>query len=311
MRARSILLSALEKTPRLLVKMGLNRIPGARAVYYFFTELLWIWPGQSVREIEGSKMYLNPHAKGPMRTAFRSFIRASGKEKLTTAVFKQAVKEGATVVDIGANIGYFTLLAARLVGKSGKVYAFEPEPGNYEVVLKNISLNGYDQVTPVQKAVSHKKGKVKLYLSSTDVGAHTLREHHDHWQFDTKQSGDFVEVETVTMDEFFKDKLHPIDVIKMDCEGSEMAVLLGMGRVIKENPNLKMFIEFYPSAIEEMGYSPKEFVNKLLDNYGFSITAIDELRSPEHRSIKIHGVDELMSLCADRERIVNLFVERE
>ncbi len=309
MRIRSNLLSILEKVSLGLGKIGIGKIPGMKGVYHFTYELLWSMPGKSVREIEGSKMYLDPRAKGPMREAFRGFIRSSGKEKLTTQIFERVVRDGETVVDIGANVGYFTLLAARLVGKKGKVYAFEPEPRNFEVVLKNIALNGYDNVVPNQKAVSNKPGMVKLYLSKTDVGAHTLREYHDHFQFDKSQFGEFIEVEAVTLDGFFKGKEHPIDIVKMDCEGSEMAVLLGMDKVIRNNPALKMFIEFYPAAITEMGYSPEEFVRKLFD-YGFSITAIDELRGPQERYLKINSVDELMSLCRGKERIVNLFLER-
>ena len=309
MQARPILFSAFEKASKTFNGIGANRIPGASAVYHLSSELLWLWPTKSVREIEGSKMYLNPRVKGPMRTAFRGYIRSSGKEKLTTQLFKQAVKDGHTVVDIGANLGYFTLLSARLVGEKGKVYAFEPEPRNYYMVLKNIALNGYDNVVPVQKAVSNVAGMVKLYLSKTDVGAHTLREYHDHPQFNESQFGESVEVESVTLDGFFEDKRHPVDVIKMDMEGAEMAALLGMDGIIGENKNLKMFIEFYPSAIKEMGYSPEEFVHKLL-GYGFSITAIDELRIPTNQCRRINNVDELMILCESGEKIVNLFLER-
>jgi len=310
MQGRSTLLSTFEKACQPLAKIGLNRIPGTRAVYHFLSELIWLWPSKSVIEVEGSKMYVNPRAKGPMRTAFRGYVRSRGKEKLTTQLFKQAVKEGGTVVDMGANIGYFTLLAARLAGKEGKVYAFEPEPHNYEMILKNLALNGYENVVPMQKAVSNAAGTVKLYVSSKDVGAHTLRQHHDKRQFDEKESGEFVEVEAVIPDEFFKDKKHPIDVIKMDIEGAEMAAISGMDRVIRENKNLKMFIEFYPSAIREMGYSPEELVDKLLNVYGFSIMAIDELRIQSNQCVKVNNVDELMSLCEDEEKIVNLYLER-
>ena len=306
----SILLSAFEKASQPFLGKGLNRIPGVSAAYHLLYEFVWLWPMKNVIDVEGSKMYANPHIKGPMRTAFRGYIRAHGKEKLTTQMFKQVVKEGDTVVDIGANIGYFTLLAARLVGKEGKVYAFEPEPRNHEVVLKNIALNGYDNVVPVQKAVSNVAGVVKLYLSKTDVGAHTLREDHDHPQFGKSQFGEFVEVESVTLDNFFEDNKHSIDVIKMDMEGAEMLALLGMDGIIKENQNLKMFIEFYPAAIREMGCSPREFVHKLLVDYGFSIMAIDELRTPKNQYLKINNIDELMNLCEDEEKIVNLFLER-
>lgn len=309
MPARSILLSAFEKACKPFLGKGLNRVPGSRIVYHLLNELLWLWPTKSVMEIEGSKMYVNPRIKGPMRTAFRGYVRSSGKEKLTTQLFKQVVKDGYTVVDIGANIGYFTLLAARLAGKKGKVYTFEPEPRNYNILLKNIALNGYGNVVPVPKAVSNVGGTVRLYLSSKDIGAHTIRQYHDKRQFDEKESGEFVEIESVTLDEFFEDKKHPIDVIKMDIEGAEMAALLGMDKVIRENENLKMFVEFYPSAIKEMGYSPEEFAHKLLD-YGFSITAIDELRMPTNQYLRINEVDELINLCKDEEKIVNLFLER-
>ena len=310
MQARSILLSALEKACQALLRTGINRIPGASAIYHLLNEFLWLWPTKTVMEIEGSKMYLNSHAKDAMKTAFRGYIRSHGKENLTTQIFKRVVEEGHTVVDIGANIGYFTLLSARLVGKEGKVYAFEPEPRNYNMVLKNIALNGYENVVPTQKAVSNTTETVRLYLSPTDVGAHTIREYHDKSQFDEKESGEFVEVEAVTLDEFFGGKKHPIDVIKMDMEGAEMLALLGMDGIIKENGNLKMFIEFYPSAIREMGCSPREFVHKLLEDYGFSIVAIDELRTPKNQYLKINNIDELMNLCQDEDKIVNLFLER-
>jgi len=310
MQARSILLSALEKACQALLKTGINRIPGASALYHLLNELLWLWPTKTVMEIEGSKMYLNSHAKGAMKTAFRGYIRSHGKENLTTQIFKRVVRDGHTVVDIGANIGYFTLLAARLVGKKGKVYAFEPEPRNYSILLKNIALNGYENVAPMPKAVSNAAGIARLYLSSKDIGAHTIRQYHDKRQFDEKESGEFVEVESVTLDELFDDKKQPIDVIKMDIEGAEMAAISGMDRVIRENKNLKMFIEFYPSAIREMGYSPEKLVDKLLNGYGFSIIAIDELRMPSNQCLKINDVDELINLCEDEEKIVNLFLER-
>ena len=69
-----------------------------------------------------------------------------------------------TVVDIGANYGSYTLIASTLVGNDGKVYAFEPELGNYDILVKNIEMNGCTNVTPIRKAVSNKQGKVRLYV---------------------------------------------------------------------------------------------------------------------------------------------------
>ena len=69
-----------------------------------------------------------------------------------TALVKRIVRNGDIVVDIGAHIGYYTLIFARLVGPKGKVFAFEPEPNNFNLLIKNIKINGYKNIIPVQKA---------------------------------------------------------------------------------------------------------------------------------------------------------------
>ena len=110
------------------------------------------------------------------------------------------------------------------------------------------------------------------------------------------------------MDEFFKDKKHPINVIKMDVEGAEMAAFSGMGRIIREHKNLKMFVEFYFPGIKNAGNSPEEFARRLLEDYHFSILAIGEY-TKDRKYLTINKVDELLDLCRG-ERTANLFLER-
>lgn len=296
---KAIFFGAFQKVTKLLHRTGIRKIPGIYATHAFLFRLLY--PNRNVIEIQGSKMYVNPDGlpKSFAKT-FQSYVLFSGWEELTTRMFKKIVKEGDVVVDLGANIGYFTLLAARLVGKKGKVYAFEPEPINYSLLLKNISLNGYDNVVAMQKAVSNTTGKIAFYLSSMDTGAHTMYQSHE--------TREFIEVESVTLDEFFKDKIHPIDVIKMDIEGAEIAALSGMERTIRENKNLKMFVEFYFPAIREARNSPEEFARKLLEDYHFSVLAIGEY-TKDKKYLRINNVDELMKLC-EGEKTANLFLER-
>jgi len=269
------------------------------AIYLSLSRVLW--SSNPVVEVQGSKMYVNPEGlpKNYIKT-FQAYIISGGPEKLTTEMFKNVVKEGDVVLDLGANVGYYSLLAARLIGEKGKVYAFEPEPVNYSLLLKNIELNGYDNIVAVQKAVSNVAGKVRLFLDKKDTGAHTIYQPDDEREF--------TEVESVILDDFFKDKEHPINVIKMDVEGAEMAAFSGMARIIRESENLKMFVEFYFPGMKRAGNAPREFARRLLEDYHFSILAIGEY-TKDRKYLKINNVDELMDLCKG-ERAANLFLER-
>jgi FkbM family methyltransferase len=296
---KRILFAVFQKACKLVDGTGISRIPGILPLYNFLFRRLWTH--KSVIEIQGSKMYVNSEGL-PRRyeLAFQGYITLNW-EKVTTEMFKEAVREGDVVVDIGANIGYFTLLAARLVGKTGKVYAFEPEPTNYNLLLKNIELNGYDNIVPVQKAVSNKSGVVRLFVSEEDAGNSTI--------FQYGEGRNFIEVEAVTLDEFFADKKRPINVIKMDAEGAEMAVLLGMDRIITENPDIRIFSELYPELMTTMGYSPEKFIQRLMEKYHFSVLPIDRLPEGVKNPAQINNAAELKRLF-EKVDAINLFIKR-
>lgn len=320
---RSVLLSTFNRTSKLLSKIGIGKIPGVRKVYSllngFMDALVWLGPGERIVEVQGSKMHVNVHDKDrSMRRTFRAYALRRVHEEATTELFKKVVKEGDVIVDLGANLGYFTLFAAKLAGKKGKVYSFEPEPRNYDYLVKNIELNGYDNIVAAQKAVSDKLGKVKLYICPYDSGHHTINQYggieayKPDFVYDNAVL-DFVEVETIVLDDFFKGQA--IDVIKMDVEGAEMLALSGMDGIIRRSKNLKMFVEFFPLLIKEMGSSPEEFIRKLLEDYNFSIFIIGHDYSMRdfalnEEYLKINNVDELMSLCKGEMDHVNLFLKR-
>jgi len=260
-------------------------------------------------------MYINVREKDPeMRKTFQSYALNRIHEESTTNLFQKTIKKGDIVVDLGANIGYFTLLAARLVGKGGRVYAFEPEPRNYSYLLKNIQLNSYSNITAIQKAVSDRDGKARLYMCPYDTGHHTINQQEGIEDYRHGRTGrvSAVDVESVILDRFMEGREDGIDVIKMDVEGAEALALSGMDRILKENKDIKMFVEFFPLFIKKMGSSPEEFISKLLEDYGFSIFIIGQDYDAYNKELlRINSADELMNFCRDKEDHLNLFIKKE
>ena len=231
-------------------------------------------------EVEGNKMYLDGLAIGVPSIPLATDLLFGPNEELVGQVLKEEVKPGMTVIDLGAHFGYYTLLMARLVGDTGKVFAFEPDPNNYALLTKNITINDYKNIVPIQKAVSNKTGQVKLFLTDTSFGHHLST---------SNEEGRFVIVDAITLDEFFEYEDLPIDFIKMNIEGAETAALQGMANLIKKNKSLKIITEFAPSFLRRAGSSPEEFLNKLV-GYGFGLYHMSE----ERKSVEPSDVSSLL-----------------
>lgn len=150
-----------------------KKIPFSDKIYIFLLQKFW--PYGEIIEIQGSKMHLNILEENPvMRKTFQAYALNRIHEEATTNLFKKIVKEGDVVIDLGANIGYFALLAAKLVGPTGKVFAFEPEPQNFSYLKKNVELNNYTNVMIEQKAVSNYNRRTKLFICPYDSGHHII-----------------------------------------------------------------------------------------------------------------------------------------
>jgi len=255
-----MLLSKLVSKVEFIRKFGL-KFPLTNKLYFFcFNNLR---PKKNtVIEVQGFKMLINPR-QGLGFSLWQTGIW----EKMETKVVLEYIKKGMVVVDIGANIGYYSLLAARYVGQAGKVYAFEPEPENFAKLVKNIELNCYRNIIGVQKAVSNRNGVAKFLIDAVYPTQHRLR--------NSKDEKDTIEVDVITLDNFFKDKGYKVDLIKMDIEGAEMFALEGMQRILKENTNLVIFSEFSPYFLKFLGVRPEDYLQKLMEN-GFRIYEIDE-----------------------------------
>lgn len=256
---------------------GLGKLPLVKI--YDFLYRHFKLSGIVLVDVQGSKMYIDSRDT----TVGASLLKWGFFEKYETKLFKKSIKRGMVVLDIGANIGYYTLLAARLVGYEGKVFAFEPDPYNYSLLRNNIEANRYNNVIPVQKAISNKSGKIKLFLDKSNLGAHSLS------QANVPDRGASITVEVISLDEFFKNTDCKIDVIKMDVQGSEMEVLQGMTNIMNKNDNLKIIAEFWPVGIQNYGSSPTEFLNKLIE-HGFTLYQIGQ-------RIELIDVNHVLRMC--------------
>ena len=278
---RKLMLSILGKLAGFFSGKGLSKLPLVMAFHMFF--YLHLKPtGIVLIYAQGSKMYVDSRDIGV--TPY--LLEWGFYEKYTTALFKSLVKKGMVVVDVGANVGYYTLLAAHLVGDEGKVFAFEPDPYNFSLLCKNIEINGYRNVIPVREAIFSKSGKVKLFLDKNNLGGHSLSEAN------VDISGS-ITIEATSLDDYFKNIDGKIDVVKMDVQGLEMDVLEGMTNTINQNDNLQIITEFWPMGLRNSGSSPAGFLNKLI-KCGFTLHQIEQYVEPI-------SVDHLLRLCSGKK----------
>ena len=169
------------------------------------------------------------------------------------------LERGGLVLDVGAQIGLFTLLAARRVGPEGRVIALEPEPSNHALLLRNVALNRLQNVTVIRKAASSVPGLRSLFLSAVNPGIHSLSFH----------VGDrAVQVETLTLDRLAKEAGQSgVSLLKVDVEGEELEVLKGAASLLPVTRDIVL----------EVDGGDREFqaVAQYLSQYGFQTRITD------------------------------------
>jgi FkbM family methyltransferase len=214
-----------------------------------------------------------------------------------TAVIRREVRPGMTVLDVGANIGYFSLLFARLVGASGRVFAFEPEPHNFDLLCRNIARNGYANIHAVAKAISRRAGVQRLYKNPDNLGDHRLGH--------GAGGREFVDVPVVGLDDLVDEIGGRVHFIKMDIQGGEAAAIEGGEHLLAASSPLAMICEFWPAGIRALGDDPLEHLRRLR-RLGFAISI---LATKPGRLHPLGSDNDLQALCA-RDQEVNLFCRK-
>ena len=210
-----------------------------------------------IKEVQGQKLSLN---------SYRGIIDlrldiVGTYEPQICEYLMNTISEGMVVIDIGANNGFFSLLAADLVGELGKVICFEPNPTTFDILQQNISLNNYKNIISSQIAISNIEGKVQM-SNRTNNALNTLA-------FTSCDSS--IDVNTNTLDKSFKNlSINECHLIIMDIEGAEWLAIQGMENTIAKNPNLEFIIELHKDLIEKLGGTVKEFLQFFVER-GFSL----------------------------------------
>ena len=197
-------------------------------------------------------------------------------ETFERIILEKYLKKGQTVLDIGANLGFYSMLSRSIVGPTGKIFSFEASKDNINLIDMSINENKFENVTVIHTAISDKTGQGCLYVSPYYNSEHSLFDYH---YSSGKNTGKKASIPLETVDHFLENKIGNMnaDIIKMDIEGSESRALEGMKSTISYNDEITLITEFWPQGFKNCNKEPKEFLESL-DFFGFKISHIDEYR---------------------------------
>jgi len=236
--------------------------------------MLYVWHVQSALTPDKLADFPLPHGGRflyPLKSQIGKTMFIGGFENAELAFVRHSLKPGAVFIDVGANGGIYTVIAARQVGPTGHVYAFEPGKKELEILRKNIEANGLTNVTVIESAVSRETGTAKLAIS-TDGAMNSLAK----TQHPDQQIEEWETVKTITLDDFaLQNSLNTVDFIKVDVEGAEKLVLDGAKNLLASEGPVTVLFEAMTINVTAFDYSVRDFLSELMMQ-GLSISYINE-----------------------------------
>jgi FkbM family methyltransferase len=178
------------------------------------------------------------------------------------ASIRAILKPGMNVIDIGANIGEYSIFLANLVGPRGRVIAVEPEPENFARLSE--AVKHLPRVEAIRAAASGIRGKLNLFLSE--------KLNVDHRVYDDGEGRHCLEVDAIALDDYIPVGLR-VDFIKIDIQGGELSALKGAERILRDNHDIKILFEYWPFGLRRAGHEPSELIS-YLRGLGFTIRSL-------------------------------------
>lgn len=229
--------------------------------------------------------------------AFLTFVRGVWEPENTT-ILRHLLQPGDHFLDVGANIGYYTVLAGRLVGPQGVVTAFEPMPATHDWLNRNIALNALTNVTTFAMALGETPGELELHLFAGETVANASQ--FAAW----RTAAVTTTVPCVTLDSLLSrfEDARPL-LMKVDVEGGEWSVFHGGQQLLRERRPVLLF-ELYPALGKEAGWTPADLLDLLreLGRYDFYISSGDGLRplsTSDIPAVESEGHIDVFAFAAD------------
>lgn len=209
---------------------------------------------------------------GPMRLDLRDYnqrrIFYNSHEVRETRFLRRFIRTGDVVVDIGANVGYFTLLASSAVGRTGCVYSFEPVPANFELLTANVALNGLRNVSAVAAAAGRAVGVASFGIPrgvESDLGDSSA-------MYMRGGSERQVEAEVIVPDAYLGPRLddRPVRLVKIDVEGVEPDVLAGIDGMLGRQQADALLVEVNENRLRDHGFEQADVLHPL-ERHGYQL----------------------------------------
>jgi FkbM family methyltransferase len=254
---------------------------------------------------------------------FRLELLTRRHERETMAVLDKLVRPSATMLDVGAHVGYYARRYAPIIGRNGRIFAFEPHPRTFAILGRNVQP--FAQVIPAQVALAEVAGTAVLhdYLIMSASGSLHYDEAMVALQQAHVQAGDVAPrigqefqpqtftVQTLPGDDFLAEQgVSQVDVIKMDIEGAEIGALRGLRQTIAQSPGLKLVMEYNPAALQAFGHEPAAALAEVCA-LGFQrVQVIEAGGALTDVTGQTAVIEQLTAQLTEHMGVVNLFFSR-
>lgn len=224
-----------------------------------------LWSGHMLM-VHSDDMIVAPH-----------LVNIGMNEPHNTRILVSLIRPGDVFVDVGANVGYFSVLGAWRAYPGGEVWSFEPNPTVFAILSDNLTVNGYgDMARRWPAAASDRAGKASLRVFPGYVATSTMRDVPEdylrHTERETGRPSHVIDIDTVRLDDVMRD-VPQMHVMKIDAEGHELSVIRGAQEIIARSPKLKIVMEYSPSMLGREG---ARSLIELVRSLGFSLFAIEQ-----------------------------------